>query len=263
MFKKIYLEITNNCNLNCDFCIKNNREKRFMALADFQVILEKLKPYTKYLYFHLMGEPLLHPEINKYINLAHQNFFINITTNGYLIKRIKDNHNIRQINISLHSYNSVYNIPLEKYMANIFEVIDRLHDNTYFSLRFWVNNINTPMIVKLIETKYNCKVKLENGFEIIKNVFIGIHKEFIWPSLENEFENSKGTCYALKDHIGILSNGDIVPCCLDAEGTIKLGNIFQNDLQMVLKSERYKTMLNNFQQNIKYEKLCQKCNFIE
>ena len=124
MFKKIYLEITNNCNLNCDFCIKNNREKRFMALADFQVILEKLKPYTKYLYFHLMGEPLLHPEINKYINLAHQNFFINITTNGYLIKRIKDNHNIRQINISLHSYNSVYNIPLEKYMANIFEVID-------------------------------------------------------------------------------------------------------------------------------------------
>lgn len=240
MFKKIYLEITNNCNLNCDFCIKNNREKRFMALADFQVILEKLKPYTKYLYFHLMGEPLLHPEINKYINLAHQNFFINITTNGYLIKRIKDNHNIRQINISLHSYNSVYNISLEKYMANIFEVIDRLHDNTYFSLRFWVDNINTPMIVKLIETKYNCKVKLEN-----------------------EFENSKGTCYALKDHIGILSNGDIVPCCLDADGTIKLGNIFQNDLQMILKSERYKTMLNNFQQNIKCEKLCQKCNFIE
>ena len=30
MYKKVYIEITNNCNLNCDFCIKNQRKNKFM-----------------------------------------------------------------------------------------------------------------------------------------------------------------------------------------------------------------------------------------
>ena len=112
MYKKIYLEITNNCNLNCSFCIKNNRQKKFMNIDDYKIILNKLKTYTKYLYFHVSGEPLLHPLINTFIDIGSKDYFINITTNGYLIKRIKDNHNIRQVNISMHSYDNKYKISL-------------------------------------------------------------------------------------------------------------------------------------------------------
>jgi len=263
MYKKVYLEITNNCNLNCSFCIKNNRIKKFISIDDYKLILNKLKPYTKYLYFHVSGEPLLHPNINELINIASKNFYVNITTNGYLIKRIKDNLNIRQINISLHSYSNEYNYTLEKYMDNICDVIDNLCNNTYFSLRFWVNNKYNDEMIKYLSSRYNIEVKLEMGFKIINNVFISINKEFIWPDLENDYYNEVGTCYALKDHIGILVNGDIVPCCLDANGIIKMGNIYEDNLEDGIKSGRYKKMLEGFKNNKKYEELCKKYNFLE
>src|SRR5574344_1889955 len=119
-FKKIYLEVTNICNLNCIFCPVNNREKHFMDINDFKFILNALKGYTNYLYFHLMGEPLMHPEINKLIDLGALNYKINITTNGYLIKPIKENKNIRQINISLHSFDPKYEKSLNDYLLDIF-----------------------------------------------------------------------------------------------------------------------------------------------
>ena len=34
-YKKIYIEITNNCNLNCSFCSKVNRAKRNMTLDEY------------------------------------------------------------------------------------------------------------------------------------------------------------------------------------------------------------------------------------
>lgn len=262
MFKKIYLEITNNCNLNCSFCIKNNRDKKFISLEDYKCILEKIKGYTKYLYFHVSGEPLLHPYINDLIDIAHNNFFINITTNGYLIKRIKDNHKIRQINISLHSYSRDYNLDLNDYLTNVCDVIDSLSNDTYFSLRFWVNNEYNEEMLDFLNKRYNVNIELKNGFKIINNVFISINNEFIWPDLNNDYYNEIGTCYALRDHIGILVNGDIIPCCLDANGIIKLGNIFNDTLDDVINSDRYKYMLNGFKNNRKCEELCKKCNFL-
>ena len=263
MYKKVYLEITNNCNLDCSFCIKNNRDKKFITIEEYKKVLEKLKNYTKYLYFHVSGEPLLHPYINDLINLAKNKFNINITTNGYLIKRIKDNHNIRQINISLHSFSNKYNISLENYMSNIFEVIDNLKEDTYFSLRFWVNNEYNTKIIEMINNKYHTNLKLETGFKIANNVFVSVNKEFIWPDLENDYYNEDGTCYALKDHIGILVNGDVIPCCLDANGIIKLGNIYLENLKDIINSDRYKNMINGFKNNKKCEELCKKCNFLE
>jgi len=264
MYKKIYLEITNNCNLDCSFCIKNNRQKKFMSVDDYKKILEKIKSHTKYLYFHVSGEPLLHPYINDFVNIANDNNFnINITTNGYLIKRIKDNHHIRQINISMHSFNNKYHLSIEEYMNNIIEVIDYLHNDTYFSLRFWVGTNYNADIIRILENYYNKKIELKNGFEIVKNVFISINKEFIWPSLDNDYYNETGTCYALKDHIGILVNGDVIPCCLDANGIINLGNIFKDNIENIINSSRYQNMLNGFKNNYKCEKLCKKCNFLE
>jgi len=263
MYKKIYLEITNNCNLNCSFCIKNNRNKKFVTISEYKKILSKIKDYTNYLYFHVSGEPLLHPNINELINIGSNDFKINITTNGYLINRIKDNKNIRQINISLHSFSDEYNISLNNYLNNICDVIDNLSNNTYFSLRFWVDNKYNTEMINFFNRKYNISIKLETGFKIKDNVFISINKEFIWPDLNNDYFNEYGKCYALKDHIGILVNGDVVPCCLDANGIIVLGNIFEEEIKDIINKERYQKMLNGFKNNIKCEKLCQKCNFLE
>ena len=263
MYKKIYLEITNACNLKCPFCIQNNRDFKFISVNDYQTILYKLKDYTKYLYLHVSGEPLLHSNINELINIGSKDFYINITTNGYLINKIINNHNIRQINISLHSFHPSNCITLNTYLDNIINAINNLANDTYFSLRFWVNNPYTNDIIKYLENYFNKKIELVDGFKIIDNVFISINKEFIWPSLDNKYYKEFGTCYALKDHLGILSNGDVIPCCLDVNGVIKLGNIYNDNLDSIINSERYQHMLNGFKNNIKCEELCKHCNFLE
>ena len=261
MYKKVYIEITNICNLNCPFCIKNGRSAKYMSMEEFKTILAKLKNHTKYLYFHVLGEPLMHPNINEMIEYAHNNFYINITSNGYLIEKIKHNKNIRQLNISLHSYNKDSNKSLKEYMNNIFNAVDELKKTTYISFRLWANTPFKQDIINMLEEKY--KQKIEGHQRLDNNVFIDFDEEFTWPSLENKTIKERGTCYALKDHIAILVDGTIVPCCLDTKGTINLGNIFKCNLDTVIKSDRYQTMLNGFKENKKCEELCQKCNFIK
>lgn len=269
-YKKIYLEITNKCNLSCDFCIKNDRKIQTMTFEKFDYILEKLKLYTKYLYFHVLGEPLLHPKINEFINLAvEKGFNVNITTNGYLIDNIKNNTNIRQINISLHSFNEKYKIDLSKYMENIFTVVDKLVLNgTYVSFRFWINSENNSEILKLINKRYEKNIKLQDikdntAIEIKEKIYINQFHEFIWPDLKNDYYNEFGKCYALRDHIAILVDGTIVPCCLDSKGIIKFGNVFEDDIEDIHKSERYQSMFENFKNNVKTEELCKKCGFLQ
>lgn len=262
--KKIYIEITNNCNLNCSFCIKNSRESKFMTESEFTTILDKVKPYTKYLYFHVLGEPFLHPKINQFIDIAANDFFINITTNGYLIDRLKTK-NIRQLNISLHSYSPIYGVSLENYLNNIFSAIDKLED-TYISYRFWAYNKYSSLILDLINKHYNTNYSidtLERSNTLSTNTFINTFREFSWPSLDKKDNSSVGTCFALRDHVSILSDGTIVPCCLDSKGDINLGNIFKDDLGEVLKSDRVINMINGFKCNKKIEDLCKTCDFIE
>lgn len=265
MYKKIYLEITNNCNLDCDFCIKNKRLKKYMSEEEFVCILNKIKNHTNYLYFHVLGEPLIHPNINDFIDIASKDFKINITTNGYFINKIKDNKNIRQINISLHSFDLKYNISIDKYMNNIFNVIDNL-DNTYISFRFWVENICSDEIIDLINKHYNANIikeEIKDNIKIKDRIFLNVSKEFIWPDLENDYYNESGSCYGLIDHIGILVDGTVVPCCLDSKGDINLGNIFKEELDDIVNKKRCINIINGFKNNIKYELLCKKCKFLE
>ena len=262
--KKIYIEITNNCNLNCSFCIKNSRPSKFISKQDFESILEKVKPYTKYLYFHVLGEPLLHPYFNELVDIASKDFYINITTNGYLINRL-NTKNIRQLNISLHSYSPLYKISIEEYMSNIFNVVDKL-DNTYISYRFWANNEYSSNMLNLLNKHYNTNFiigSLNRCNKLKDNVFINTFKEFEWPSLNREALYTSGTCYALRDHVAILSDGTVVPCCLDTKGDIKLGNIFDKNIHDILNSEKVLNMLDGFKNNKKVEELCKRCNFID
>lgn len=265
MFKKVYVEITNNCNLKCSFCTLNKREPKVMSEKEFDLILKKLKGYTKYLYFHVLGEPLFHPHINEFIDKASHEFKVNITTNGYLIEKIKNNKNIRQLNISLHSFNDKYNITLEEYLNRIFDCVDILRNNTFIQYRIWVSSQYTKDIIDAINKRYHTNIdyqNIKNNITLTDNVFISTHDEFAWPRLDNKLYSEVGTCYALRDHIGILVNGDIVPCCLDGDGVVLLGNIFKNSIDEIINSERFNYMLQGFKKNKKWEELCKHCNFI-
>ena len=263
MYKKVYLEITNNCNLSCDFCIKNKRKRKFMTQEEFKIILKKLKGITNYLYFHVLGEPLLHPLINEFIDLASQNYKINITTNGYLIDRIKNNTNINIINISLHSYDSKYKIPLEKYLENVLNSVDCLLENdTKVNLRLWVDNQHNNSIIEYINNHYQTNIK-QKKCQIKKNLYLDISTNFIWPDLNNNYYSEKGRCYGLITHFGILVDGTIVPCCLDSKGDINLGNIFKDDINKVLNKDICRIMVEGFKNQKKIQELCKHCKFLD
>ena len=269
-YKKVYIEITNNCNLNCSFCSKVNRKKEYMKIEDFEHILNKIKDYTPYIYLHVKGEPLLHPNVIEFIKKAEEyNLKVNLTTNGTLFKKYAKElgkcTNLNKINFSLHCENDI-----DTYFEDIFDNIKYLSNNTTVIYRLWTLKNNelddkSTMIVNKIKDYYNLstdivdKIKKENNIKIQSTIYVDKDNEFEWPSI-NEYK-SDGYCYALKTQIAILVDGTVVPCCLDSDGIINLGNIFNNTPDEIINSEKYQTIKKSFQDRKPCEKLCQSCTF--
>ena len=263
--KKIYIEITNRCNLNCDFCIKNSRKIINMSFDNYKYIIDKVYKYTNEIYLHVLGEPLLHKDINKFIEYGNnKGLLVNITTNGYLINNI--NNNIHRLNISLHSYNNKYNKSLINYLDDIFNKVDEIRNNTFVSLRLWTMNSDCVSMLDYINKRYNTNVMvLENNkkIKISNNLIIDTFHPFIWPDLSNNYYNSKGKCMGLIDHIGILSDGTIIPCCLDSKGIINLGNIYNDSIEDIFNKDIVKDMIKGFKNNYKCQELCRHCSFLD
>ena len=270
-FKKIYVEITNKCNLNCSFCGNTSREKKEMTPNEFEIVISKIIDYTDYIYLHIKGEPLLHSRLDDILEICDKyKINVNITTNGTLLKSkfdILNNHkSIRQINVSLHSENNKVN-----YFEEVFEICKKLSSKMFISYRIWTLNEfklddkSTIIVDKIIES-YNLstdivdKIKKERSVTICNNTYLNKENLFVWPDTSNNFEID-GKCYGLDTHIGILSNGIVVPCCLDGNGSIPLGNIFKDNLEDILNSKLAKDMILGFKNNKSICSLCKNCNF--
>lgn len=270
-FKKIYIEITNRCNLNCSFCSKVEKKKKDMSLEEFEEVLKKIKDYTNYIYLHVKGEPLLHRNIIEMIGLAkNYHLKVNLTTNGTLFKEkakeLGNCTNLNKINFSLHSENNN-----ENYFKDIFDNIKYLNSITVV-YRLWTLKNNkldkkSTEIVNKIKGYYNLstevveKIKKEKNIKISSTIYVDKDNEFIWP-VENDYK-SRGYCYALKTQIAILSDGTVVPCCLDSNGKIELGNIFKESLEDIINKEKYQNLKKSFSERKPCEKLCQSCTFKE
>ena len=272
-FKKVYIEITNICNLNCSFCIKDNRMKKEMSIDEFETVLKKIDKYTHYIYLHVKGEPLIHNKLDEILSLTSKyNKYVNITTNGVLLKNkiniLKKYNNIRQINISLHSENDKIN-----YIEDILDAVDDLK-NIFIVYRFWTlkdNKLDNKMLEYLnkIKEKYNINNELYNeiingnNLKIINNIYINKDKEFEWPDISNNYYNENGFCYGLKNQIGVLVDGTITICCLDSFGVSNLGNIFNDDIEIIMNSEKVKNIIKGFNNRKVYLDICKHCSYKE
>lgn len=269
-YKKIYIEITNNCNLSCYFCSPIKRSRRNMTKEEFEEILKKIKDYTDYIYLHVKGEPLLHKDIITFIHLAAKyQLKVNLTTNGTLFpalaKELSTCENLNKINFSLHCENDI-----PSYFEKIFDSVKYLSKKTTVIYRLWTLKENeldekSTKIVEKIQDYYQLsqetveKIKKERNSKITSTIYVDKDNEFIWPTINNH--KSMGHCYGLKTHIGILVDGTVVPCCLDSSGVMKLGNIFDTDMETIITSKRYQDMLLGFRNRCVNEELCKKCSF--
>ena len=249
-----------------------------MTTEEFQQIVDKIRPFTDYIYLHVLGEPLLHPHLDEILTIAEKTgLYVNITTNGGLIERKKEillQHNIRQMNISLHDAEE--NIKSEKwndYLQTVLDYATETANKTYISLRLW-NSTNESSSefneICLAEMAKRFSLPFEllqentngNGLKLADHIFLQRAPRFEWPDQNAEKIYTHKTCYALRDHIAILSDGQVVPCCLDGDGALKLGNIFEEELANILNKERSKKIRNGFLNNKATEDFCKTCGFI-
>lgn len=270
-FKKAYFEITNVCNAACTFCPGNEREPHFVSDDEFNTVLAKLKGRVEYLYFHLMGEPLLHPSVIEFAKRAKAfGFKVMITTNGLLSREVGiplvKTGAINKISISLHSHeaNSL-GISLDEYLSSCFELAEAAAENkTVSALRLWnlgVKNDQNDAVLCALRARFGTEwTEIRSGFKIAEYIFLEYGERFDWPD-EGECDREVTFCHALRNQIGILSNGTVVPCCLDAEGRINLGNLYESDLDGILSSDRAKALYDGFSAHRAVEKLCRSCGY--
>lgn len=270
-FKKIYVEITNNCNLACSFCSKVEKPKRNMTIAEFRHILSEIKPYTDNIYLHVKGEPLLHANIYDFLRIAEEyDINVNLTTNGVLFparsKKLSGYKALKKINFSLHSENNIPN-----YVEKILESADNISKNITIIYRLWTLqnkelDEKSAEIVEKIKKHYNLspeiveKIKKENNIKISSTIYVDKDNEFEWPDDKKDLKND-GFCMALKTQIAILVDGTVVPCCLDSNGKIPLGNIYTDSFESIVNSKKFMGLKKSFQDRKPIEKLCLNCTY--
>lgn len=267
-FRKIYIEITNRCNLHCDFCLASHREVQDMDVEQFAYVLQAIRPYTDYIYLHVLGEPLCHPHLDQLLLIARQGGFqVNMTTNGvFLPKQLPHLLNtLRQCNISLHSFPQ--HSHTDTYLTDCLMAGDRLaNQGTYISYRFWnqrsqENDPITITMLKQISEHYDVSLTAGISQKLTHNRFIHFDHPFHWPMLQAPLIAVQGHCYGLRSHCAILVDGTVVPCCLDGEGVCTLGNVFTTPFADIIESSRAKQIVQGFQQGKLSEVLCQHCDY--
>lgn len=270
-FNKIYLEISNICNLSCAFCPGTKRKKKALTEEEFSGLLPKLRPYADYLYFHLMGEPLCHPKLERFLELAgEEGFKVILTTNGTLLKSrqkiLLNAPALHKVNISLHAFEANdLAVPFETYLRDCFSFGRAAEGQKIIVYRLWNQGGADAMnqeILNAMEDFFPKPWKEDRrGIRIGKKVFLEYGDKFDWPDLTAPEGSCRVFCYGLRDQIGILCDGTVVPCCLDHEGDLALGNLFTQELETILETPRAKAIYDGFTDRTAAEELCRKCGY--
>ena len=208
---------------------------------------------------------------------------------------------IHQVSFSLDALfnHSHLNKEIHKYFDRIIDFYMYANANypkLYINLRLFGNNDYTY----LLERFPNAIMQTEKRrLRLAKNFFLRFHKPFIWhatqkhhnlkssfldsinqslhkdkPSndklletksimsqMQNHPKPNKPYCFGSVKQLAILANGIVVPCCIDANGSMPLGNLCVQDFESILKSKPMKTMQKAQHTHKNLPNLCSTCTF--
>ncbi len=272
MYSRVYVEITNICNMSCSFCHGHSRVPRRMSRDEFSRVLDKLEGHTKYIYYHLMGEPLTHPELPLFLQMATQRGYKSvITTNGTLLRNRGEemiSAGLHKVSISIHSFEGDDEAAYERYIteaANFADTASKAGIIVVF--RLWNRGYDGGRNDKTVELLRSCLdgewSENTKGLRIRDKLFLEFGDRFKWPDKSADVQGDKVFCYGLRDHFGVLCDGTVVPCCLDSDGIISLGNIFNDDIADILSSPRARAIVKGFDCRTAAEELCRRCGYAQ
>ena len=276
--RKAYLEITNVCNLACAFCPGTSRKHGRLDMPGFTFLAKRLSGWAEYLFFHLMGEPTAHPLLPDFINYASELGMKSIiTTNGTLLSTRADAliaAKPHKVSISLHAFEAntagmPQGLTFERYISDCLEFSEKAAEGGIIAvLRLWnldgradgALNEQNDKVLKMLHSHFpNEWHTIRSGQKLCERVFLEWGEKFDWPMPDGEIRGDEGFCYALRDQIGVLCDGTVVPCCLDRNGDISLGNLYESTLDEILGSPRAKAIYDGFTAHRCTEELCRRC----
>lgn len=272
MAERCYLEITNVCNLKCRFCPGHDRAGRFMSFPEFDALTDRLRGQVKFLYFHLMGEPTLHPQLPQFIGVAREKGFVPVlTTNGTRLSaglaQETAGRGLYKANISLHSLEGNGLTEMEVYVRGVMAFsLEASSSGVIVVLRLWnrggYNTENEAILNLVAQSVPRPWTERADGWRLAQNLFIEYDSMFSWPDSDGDECGDSGVfCHALRNQIGVLADGRVVPCCLDHDGDMALGSLFDNTLEEILASDRARAIYDGFSRHEAVEPLCRTCGY--
>ena len=275
MRNRVYIEITNRCNLACDFCHGTKRPLGTMPPEDFRRIAEKLRGETSYLYLHVLGEPLLHPQLKELLAIAGElGFRVCLVTNGTLLHKRREEllaaKSLHKVSVSLHSFEGNGGAgDLPAYLQQVWDVCLPLSERGVLcALRLW-NEGTAPRLNGAVEAFLSQRIGRDveslprdaRGNRTLRpNLFLERAERFGWPDL-NAPESGANFCHGFTRQLAVLWDGTVTPCCLDSEGDIPLGNLLSQPLEEILQGERAAAMAAGFAAQKPTEELCRRCGY--
>ena len=271
------MEITTSCNLSCDFCPGTSRTSQFLTVAQFDEILVRLGNYSKHIYLHVLGEPLLHPDLGSLLERAHgHGKLVNLVTNGTLIGdvggRLIAKPALRQVTFSMHSLTANSGHAVQDYFGHILDFTRNAQEDHFICYRMWPHDESADPeaydgLLACIERAFDLpfsiagKLKTTSAIPLDKNVFLNQSRHFDWPDKNGLDLSDQGFCLGLREQFAVLVDGTVVPCCLDRNADMALGNIFKQPIEEILGSMRAKRIVEGFSERRVVEDLCKKCGY--
>lgn len=282
MLERVYVEITNVCNLKCDFCPGTSREAAFMSVERFAHIASACLPLTERVFLHVMGEPLLHPDFSRIIDICSElGLTVEVSTNGRLLDSQRGQSllspSVRQINFSLQSFAQDEQSSEHPALHNIFELTSQAftqRPELYINYRLWNlggrhEGCNLSILRAIagyfgvdIDPEYQ-KSRAGKAVRLLERLYLHMEPVFTWPEPAGGGAPVRAYCQAPFRQAAILADGSVVPCCLDRNGEMLLGNCFETPLEEILDSPRVRSIRGNFMRKFTTEALCRNCSYRE
>ena len=272
-----------------------------MSSELFERCIAEAATVAENVYFHVLGEPTLHPGFGLFLKkLEATPLKLNLTTNGTTIARVSERilecPAMRQVNFSTHAYAE---LPRETALAHLQDVLDfckmanAVRPDLYINLRLWnvgdaaSRSWNETMLAKVNEAFAETKDSSSDGtqtaphislehfcsrhksFPLVGRIYLHQDSRFEWPAASSSTERREGgnpgsiagTCHALDTHVAILHDGRVVACCLDHSGQISLGQIQEQSLAEILDSPTATNLREGFKKHELRHPFCQSCSF--
>lgn len=267
-FDRLYVEITNTCNLSCAFCTPHQRVNQLMSVEAFQRVINQIAPFGDHLYFHVKGEPTLHPHLETFLDLAHQaHKKVHLVTNGTLLSQLHFDLGahpaLATLVISLHSLQTLPQSTQEAILSDLSRFLDSNRSRALtLYLRIW--NENNAALLRWLSNYLGFSVTYtpaKKRLKLVDNLVLDTDQAFDWPDNTHPKVTDHGTCYGGLKMLAVLVDGTVTPCCLDHNGHLELGNLLETPLAEILGSARYLNFRNELQNGKLVEDLCQRCTY--